>query len=86
MRYEKLPLTYFLCGIIGHIEEQCVQFKGEKNDDDLSKPYGCWFQNDTLGDDYHRPHGKRFGLEPSYGWSMKAHVHDEEVESLISNV
>ena len=24
-------------------------------------------------------------LKPSYGWSMKALVHDEEVESLISN-
>lgn len=85
LRYEKLPITCFLCGIIRHMEEQCVQFKGEKNDDDLSKSYGCWFQNDILGDDYRHLQGERFGLEPSFGWSMKAHVHDKEVESLISN-
>ena len=41
--YEKLPINCFLCGIISHMEEQCVEFKGEKNDDDLLKPYGRWF-------------------------------------------
>lgn len=40
--YEKLLVNCFLCGIIGHMEEQCVQFKG-KNNVDLSKPYGRWF-------------------------------------------
>lgn len=29
LRYEKLPITCFICGIIRHIEEQCVQFKGD---------------------------------------------------------
>lgn len=42
LRYEKLPVTCFLCGIVGHTEEQCGLFKG-RNDDDLSKPYGRWF-------------------------------------------
>lgn len=40
LRYEKLPITCFICGFIGHMEEQCVQFVG-KNEDDCSKPYGC---------------------------------------------
>lgn len=39
LRYEKLPITCFICGIIRHMEEQCVQFKG-KNEDDFSKSYG----------------------------------------------
>lgn len=42
LRYEKLPVTCFLCGIVGHTEEQCGLFKG-KNDDDLSKPQGTRF-------------------------------------------
>ncbi|KAM2863916.1 hypothetical protein FF1_022633 [Malus domestica] len=54
LSYEKLPITCFICGIIGHIEEQCLQFKG-KNEDDLSKPYGRWFQNDVLSDNYWWP-------------------------------
>ena len=28
LRYEKLPITYFICGIIGHMEEQCVMKLG----------------------------------------------------------
>lgn len=42
LRYEKLPITCFICGIIRHMNEQCTQFKG-KNNDDRSKPYGQWF-------------------------------------------
>ncbi|KAM1159045.1 hypothetical protein EV1_031961 [Malus domestica] len=61
LRYEKLPVTCFLCGIIGHMEEQCVHFK-EKNADDSTKPYGHWFQIDVLGDN-RRSQGKRFSLE-----------------------
>ncbi|KAM1467081.1 hypothetical protein ACFX2I_032224 [Malus domestica] len=61
LRYEKLPVTCFLCGIIGHMEEQCVHFK-EKNADDSTKPYGHWFQKDVLGDN-RRSQGKRFSLE-----------------------
>ena len=63
------------------MEEQCIQFKGIRNDDDLSKPYGRWFQNYVLGDDYRRPQGKRFGLEPAQGWVMKALQHLEEADS-----
>ena len=80
VRYEKLPITCFLCGIIGHMEEQCAQFKGIRNGDDLSKPYGRWFQNDVMGDEYRRPQGKRFGLEPEQGWVMKAPQHVDEEE------
>lgn len=35
--------------------------------DDSIKPYGCWFQNDLLGDTYRRSQGKHFGLEGSKG-------------------
>ncbi|KAM1249582.1 hypothetical protein ACFX2G_032934 [Malus domestica] len=68
LRYEKLPVTCFLCGIIGHMEEQCVHFK-EKNADDSTKPYGHWFQIDVLGDN-RRSQGKRFSLEGSKRWTM----------------
>lgn len=84
LRYEKLYVTCFLCGIIRHIEDQCVHFRG-KNDDDLSKPYGWWFQNDVLGDNYRRTLGKRFRPNRSQGWSMKAPLHVEEVESSIND-
>ncbi|KAB2611267.1 glucan endo-1,3-beta-glucosidase [Pyrus ussuriensis x Pyrus communis] len=33
-RYEKLPLTCFLCEMIDHV-------------DDMAKPYGRWFQDDV---------------------------------------
>lgn len=78
--YEKLHITCFICGIIGHMEEQCVQFNG-KNEDDCSKPYGRWFQNDVLAVNYRRPQGKRFGLDPSQGWSMKTPMYEEEMEN-----
>lgn len=39
LRYEKVPFTCYLCGMTGHMEENCLQFKG-KNDDDSAKPYG----------------------------------------------
>ena len=42
LHYEKIPLTCFLCGMVGHMEEHCVLFKA-KNEDDRSKPYGRWF-------------------------------------------
>lgn len=78
--YEKIPITYFLCGIVGHMEEHCVHFEG-KNEDDLSKLYGQWFQFDVLDENYRKPKGKRFGLDAAHGWSMKAHVHmDEEID------
>lgn len=74
LRYERLLVTCLICGIIGHMEDQCVQFLG-KNDDDLSKPYRRWFQNDVLGDNYWRPQGKHFGLDTSQGWSKKVLLH-----------
>ncbi|KAM1140603.1 hypothetical protein ACFX13_041367 [Malus domestica] len=46
VRYEKLPLTCFLCGIMDHIKEQCGKFQG-KNDDDRAKLYRRWFQDDV---------------------------------------
>lgn len=73
--------SQFICGIIGHMEEQCVQFKG-KNEDDLSKPYGRWFQNDVLSDNYRRPQGKRFGLDVLHEWSMIALLHVVDGESM----
>ncbi|KAM3018537.1 hypothetical protein FF2_002264 [Malus domestica] len=36
VRYEKLPLTCFLCGMMDSIEDQCEKFCG-KNDDDKAK-------------------------------------------------
>lgn len=75
VRYEKLPLTCFLCGMMDHIEEQCEKFQG-MNDDDRAKPYGRWFQDDVLGKDYRKPQGKKFGLDSEGGWSMK--VQDSE--------
>lgn len=30
LRYEKLLVTCFICGIFGHMEEQCDQFQGKK--------------------------------------------------------
>lgn len=48
VRNEKLPLTCFMCGMMNYIEEQSEKFKG-KNNDDGSKPYGRWFQDDLFG-------------------------------------
>lgn len=44
---EKLPLTCLICGMVDHVEEQCSHFRG-RNDDDLAKPYGRWFQNGVI--------------------------------------
>lgn len=52
IRYEKLPLTCFLCGM-----DQCSKFKG-RQDDDCAKPYRRWFQEDLLRKDYRKPAGK----------------------------
>lgn len=56
------------------MEEQCALFKGT-NDDDHSKPYGRWFQNDVLGDNYGMTQGIGFGLKGLHRWSMKAPLH-----------
>lgn len=81
LRYEKLPFICYLClyGMIGHMEENCLQFKG-KNDDDCAKPYGRWLQDDMSGGDYRKPIGRKFGLDSSHGWSMKALLLGDEVE------
>lgn len=83
LRYEKLPVTYFLCGVIRHMEEQCVHFK-KKNEDDFAKPYGRWFRNDVLGDNYRRSQGKCFGFKGSKGWSMIVSVHVEDAKNMIN--
>ncbi|TQD80743.1 hypothetical protein C1H46_033713 [Malus baccata] len=70
IRYEKLPLTCFLCGMMDHVKEQCEKFNGQ-NDDDRAKPHERWFQDDVLGKDYRKPQGKKFGLDSEVGWSMK---------------
>lgn len=65
-----------------HLEEQCGRYK-RKNDDDLSKPYGHWFQEDTLSSNYRKPPGHRFGLGAERGWSMQASEvehGDEDIE------
>ncbi|KAB2610032.1 hypothetical protein D8674_021305 [Pyrus ussuriensis x Pyrus communis] len=71
LRYEKMLITCFLCGIVGYLEEQCGLFKG-KNEEDMSKSYGRWFQNDILDTNYCRTQGTRYGLDSGRGWSMKA--------------
>lgn len=65
-RYEKLPLTCFLCGLMDHVEEQCACYEGKVLDDKF-KPYGRWFQKDVLDKDYHRTTGRRFGLDAQVG-------------------
>ncbi|RXH90467.1 hypothetical protein DVH24_035231 [Malus domestica] len=62
VRYEKLPLTSFLCGWMNHIEEHCEKFTG-KMEDDKAKPHDRWFQEDVIGPEYRRPVGKKFGLD-----------------------
>ncbi|KAB2609732.1 hypothetical protein D8674_041330 [Pyrus ussuriensis x Pyrus communis] len=80
-RYEKLPLTCFLCEMMDHVEDQCECYEG-KVLDDKDKPYGCWFQLDVLDKDYRRPIGRQFGLDAEGGWLMKAPVF-EEVDALM---
>ncbi|XP_048439353.1 uncharacterized protein At4g02000-like [Pyrus x bretschneideri] len=65
-RYEKLPLTCFLCEMMDHVEDQCECYEG-KVLDDKDKPYGCWFQLDVLDKDYRRPIGRQFGLDAEGG-------------------
>lgn len=69
VRYEKIPLTCFLCGMMDHVEEQCEKFNGWN--DDRAKSYGRWFQDVVLGKDYRKPQGKKFGLDLEVAWSMK---------------
>lgn len=61
-RYEKLPLTCFLCGMMDHVDDHCECFTGAQVDD-RDKPYGKWFQTDVVEKDYVRPVGRRFGLD-----------------------
>ncbi|KAM1625787.1 hypothetical protein FF1_014183 [Malus domestica] len=70
VRYENLPLTCFLYGMIDHVEDQCEKFCG-KNDDDKAKLYGRWFQDDVLSPEYRKPSRKCFGLGPDPRWSMR---------------
>ncbi|CAL9005491.1 unnamed protein product, partial [Prunus brigantina] len=37
-----------------------------------AKPYGKWFQQDVMGLEYRKPLGRRFGMSPPQGWSMRA--------------
>lgn len=71
IRYEKLPVTCFWCGMIGHSEGTCST-QPPTNTDDLQKPYGQWFQHDILQPDYMRQNGRRFGLPPERHWSVRA--------------
>lgn len=66
--------------MMDHVEEQCSKFQG-RQDDNYAKPYGRWFQNDVLGKEYRKPAGKRFGLEPDGGWTMKVPVMDDIMEN-----
>lgn len=70
IRYEKLPSTCFLCGMMNHVEDRCDRYQ-ISGCDDKQKPYGHWFQKDILLPEYKRPLGKRFGLGPEPGWVMK---------------
>lgn len=81
LRYEKLPVMCFLCGLLDHCEKDCGLYGG-KEMDDRDKPYGLWFQHDVLGPDYRKPKGRRFGLSSSTAWSMRAPmaVDDKEME------
>ncbi|CAL9007304.1 unnamed protein product [Prunus brigantina] len=81
IRYEKLPTTCYLCGMLDHGEKECGLYTGGERDD-TDKPYGLWFQQDVLGPDYRKPKGRRFGLSSSGGWSLRApmEVEDGEVD------
>lgn len=80
IRYEKLPTTCYLCGMLDHGEKECGLYTGkERNDTD--KPYGLWFQQDVLGPDYRKPKGRRFGLPSSEGWSIRAPMEVDERET-----
>lgn len=85
IRYEKLTLTCFLCGIMDHVEDKCAKYQGTQ-DDDYAKPYGRWFQDDVLGKDNRNPAGKWFGLGPDGGWSIKARIMDDMDEVIEEDV
>ncbi|CAL8996959.1 unnamed protein product, partial [Prunus brigantina] len=71
LKYEKIPITCYRCGVIGHRETSCT-WRGNDNQDDKVKPYGKWFQQDVMGPEYRKPLGRRFGMSPPRGWSMRA--------------
>ena len=81
IRYEKLPLTCFLCGMMDYVENQCEKYQG-RQDDDFAESYGRWFQDDVLGKDYRKHVGKRFGLGPEGGWSMSVLLVEDMDESM----
>ncbi|BFG21547.1 hypothetical protein CerSpe_078210 [Prunus speciosa] len=81
LRYEKLPITCFLCGMLDHGEKECGLFTGKERADS-DKPYGLWFQHDVLGPDYRKPKGRRFGLPSSGGWSMRAPMEVDDGETV----
>lgn len=51
IRFEKLPITCYQCGLIGNMEGSCTR-KGVVYEDDKGKPYDKWFQQDVLGPDH----------------------------------
>lgn len=71
VRYEKLPIACYRCGIIGHTELSCL-IPGNKGHDYLSQLYRLWFQFDTYGPEYRKQTGRQFGFPSSPGWYMRA--------------
>ncbi|KAB2602170.1 hypothetical protein D8674_003175 [Pyrus ussuriensis x Pyrus communis] len=45
IRYEKLPLTCFLYGMMNHVEDQCDRYQG-RGCDDKQKPYRRYWKGD----------------------------------------
>lgn len=84
IRYEKLPHTCFLGGMMDHVEDQCEKYHG-RQDDDYVKPYGRWFQDDVFGKDCMKSVGKRFGLGTEGGWSMSIPVMEDMDESMLES-
>lgn len=82
LRYEKLPITRYLCGMLDHGEKDCGLYTGKERDDS-DKLYGLWFHRDVLGPNYHKPKRRCFGLPSSEEWSMRApmEVDDGETEA-----
>lgn len=77
VRYEKIPVTCYLCGIIGHTENSC-HTPMPTTTDDLYKPYGRWFQQDVFSPEYRKPVGRRFGLSPEHPRIFSAPTMEEE--------